>query len=79
MDVLNYITRMKMIYSSFLGYVENDNDTPEKYQEFIQIIKNQIGENSDELKALLHIIHKVSNHHKRNSIFNNKRLFFYSI
>lgn len=64
---------MRLFYSLFLKFVEGGSDTPDNYNEFVTTIKsNNLGENPDELRSILHIIHKVSFHHKRQPNFISK-------
>ena len=75
MEIGSYIARMKTFYAFFHKYVESDSNSPEEFQEFITFVNNnQFGNNSDELRSLLHIIHKISNHHKQTSVFKEKIL-----
>ena len=63
MEIARYISRMRLFYSLFLKFVEGGSDTPDNYNEFVTTIKsNNLGENPDELRSILHIIHKVSFH-----------------
>lgn len=73
MDISDYLARMKAFYSSFIKYVENETKEPENFRDFISFVNNnQYGRNSDELRSLLHIINKVSNHHSQRGFLKNQ-------
>ena len=73
MKINEYITRLKLFYHSFLKFIENDADIQDSLQQIITYITdNNFGENSDELRSMLHIINKVSLQHKRNLVNLNK-------
>ena len=62
---------MKNFYSTFIHFVENY--TPNDFQDFISFIQdNHFGENPDEFRSMLHIIHKIFSHHKHNFDFTDK-------
>ena len=64
---------MKLFYSTFIDYVNNDKVFPDDFQNFVSFIQdNQFDKNPDEIRSLLHIIHKVFSYHKRNAIFSDK-------
>lgn len=66
MDVQQYLERMKVIHEQLLKYIENDQNSNENYQNLIKILDDQkIRENKYELKSLLNIISRISNHHRR--------------
>lgn len=65
MELKDYITRMKMLYSALLEYIDSDDDSPESFQEFAAFLKgNDFGGNADELRTILNLISKVSKHHR---------------
>lgn len=65
MELKDYISRMKMLYSALLKYIDSDDDSPESFQEFAAFLKgNDFGGNADELRTILNLISKVSKHHR---------------
>ena len=73
MNFNDYISRNKSFYITFLSYIDSDTDTHENFQELITFINTyKYGESKDELRTILHIIQKISNHHKRQPGFISK-------
>ena len=80
MELKDYITRMKMLYSALLEYIDSDDDSPESFQEFAAFLKgNDFGGNADELRTILNLISKVSKHHRggRNQTAKLKKVIAY--
>ena len=67
------LDRLKLFYNSFLNFTKGNSSTPEAFEQIVSIIKdNNLGENSDELRSILHIIYKIASQHKRNPVFMDK-------
>ena len=68
--VKGYENKMKLIQESLLDFLENDTSIEEDFLNLIYNINEQkIQENKYDLKALLHIISKISDNHHRNQNF----------
>lgn len=66
MSIQDYIEKMKNIHRNLLCFLDESHDEEEHYQNLIQILKDQkISENRHELKTLLYMLSKISNHHCR--------------
>ena len=73
MNLHKYLERKKEIQNNFLTLIEKDDYVEENYQSLIEIIDNQkIQKNQYELKLILYLIVKISNHHYRRPNFFNK-------
>lgn len=73
MELNECLARLKLFYNSFLNFTKGNSSTPEAFEQIVSIIKdNNFGENSDELRSILHIIYKIASQHKRNPVFMDK-------
>ena len=60
------VNQMKIIQSTLLEFLEDNSDTEDKYQNFIDLATNpQIIEDQYEFKLLLHLISKIESNHQR--------------
>ena len=70
LSVKSYFEKMKMIQTSILGFIENDDNMEETYQNLINIFKNhKIAKNYHLLKSTLYIIKYLLNNHHRTTNF----------
>lgn len=73
MEVAKYLQKMKVIYSSFLEFIEDENDNEEKYEILIISLDSfKIQDNKHDLTSFIHIIARISYNHYHNADFLNK-------
>ena len=73
MDSFLFIPRMKAIQLAILNYIDEEEETEEKYQNLIKLLNDEkIGDNYHELKSFLYLIQSISNHHYRSTNFFDK-------
>ena len=64
---------MKHIQEILLEFLDNENSVEEDFQKVIKYLDDQkIRENQHELKSILHLLSKISNHHYRSTNFFTK-------
>lgn len=73
MGIQSYLEKMLSIQRAFLEFIESSENTEEKYENLITLIKDhKLKDNSQELKSFFHLILKISKHHYRTVNFFNK-------
>ena len=70
MEIFDYIEKKKDIHKKLLEYLENEKNVEEYFQNVVQKINDQkIQNDKQEFKAILRLIIKISNNHKRSPNF----------
>ena len=71
MDTQEYLEKMKIINSTLLTYIENEENSDENFQNLITILQNSnLRINPHEIKSLLYLLSNISdNHHRTPSFF----------
>lgn len=73
MNLNDYVEKMKSIQSNFLDYIDNDDNSEEKYQNLINLFPNQrTRSNRHDLEPILILILRISNDHHRTPNFFEK-------
>lgn len=73
MNIHEYIENKQKIQNAFLNFIENEEESITKYDEFKELLTDpQLISNKDEINLLIHLISKVSNNHHRCSGFFDK-------
>ena len=71
--IKEYANKMKNIQETLLRFVENEDSNDLEFDNIFKYLNDhQILENKQELKTVLHIISKISDHHYRSQDFINK-------
>ena len=69
----NFLKKFKSFHAEFLGFLENEESTDEKFQNLIRLLKEtKIQDCEHELRLFLHMLVEVSNNHYRGPNFFNK-------
>ena len=71
-EIQEFLSKMKKIQTNLLQFIDNSDNVEENFQNFIQIIDDQISQNPQELKLLLRLINVISNNHHRTPDFFTK-------
>mgnify|MGYP001114619533 CR=1 FL=1 len=66
MNLNDYVEKMKSIQSNFLDYIDNDDNSEEKYQNLINLFPNQ------RTRSNRHDLEPISNDHHRTPNFFEK-------
>ena len=73
MEMHEYISSKKKIQEIFLKYIDDDENIEENYQNLIQVITDQQIPNDDnEFRLLLHLIDLISESHHHTTYFYEK-------
>ena len=73
MDYENFLSEKKKMQSTFLEYINGEEEIEEHFQNFIKLIEDQnIKKDINEFRLLLHFINNVSNNHYRTKDFFSK-------
>lgn len=69
----NFLKKFKSFHAEFLGFLENEESTDEKFQNLIRLLKEtKIQDCEHELRLFLHMLVEISNNHYRRPNFFNK-------
>ena len=61
-----YLDKKKKFYNIFLNYTDDKDNSDEAYHELTKFITSKnYHKNKEELKFILYLISKISNHHHR--------------
>ncbi|KAK8835753.1 hypothetical protein M9Y10_040573 [Tritrichomonas musculus] len=64
-----YLNKLKTIQSTILDYIDDENESEDKFQDLDMLLKDWISDNEENLEVFFHLITKIySNHHQNSNL-----------
>lgn len=64
-----YLNKLKTIQSTILDYIDDENESEDKFQDLDMLLKDWISDNEENLEEFFHLITKIySNHHQNSNL-----------
>ena len=73
MDLNEYLSNKQELQDAILKYIDQEKNEEENYQNIVQLIKDQnIKNDVNQIRSLLHLIDSIYNNHNRSTNFYEK-------